>query len=187
MMKWSRRIIFSLVYPSLFVALLWLIKSSEILLSISLVKFGILPRHLSGIPGILLAPLIHGDVFHLFSNTLPLLLLGINICYFYTAIAFEIFFLIYFLSTTAVWLLALGEGYHVGASGLIYGFVSFLFFCGVFRSDKISMVVSLIVIFVYGGLIWGIFPFYDGVSWESHFFGAASGGLGAYTFRKRTV
>jgi membrane associated rhomboid family serine protease len=185
-MKRTQRFFFSLIYPTLFVLLLWIIKSYEILFVISLSKYGILPRHLAGLPGIFFAPLIHGDFFHLFSNTIPLLILGIIICYFYTSIAFEVFFLIYFLSTIAVWTFALGQGYHLGASGLVYGFVSFLFFCGIFRSDKRSMLLSLIVIFVYGGLIWGIFPIYEGISWESHFFGAISGGLCAYIFR-RTV
>lgn len=179
------KVIESLAYPVLFVVILWMIKFFEIMSGYSFAQFGILPRHIVGLPGILTAPLIHGDFYHLGSNTLPLIILGIIILYFYRKIAFPVFFGVYFLSNIAVWMVATGKGYHLGASGLVYGFVSFLFFSGIFRSDKRSMVLSLIVVFVYGGLIWGMLPIYEGVSWESHFFGGVSGGFCAYFYRRK--
>jgi membrane associated rhomboid family serine protease len=185
MKRERNRVVESLVYPTLFVVLLWCIKFYELFAGVTFAQFGILPRHIIGLPGIITAPLIHGDSYHLISNTLPLIILGIIILYFYRKIAFPVFFCVYFLSNIAVWMIATGKGYHLGASGLVYGFVSFLFFSGIFRSDKKSMVLSLVVVFVYGGLIWGMLPIYEGVSWESHFFGCLSGGFSAYIYRKK--
>jgi membrane associated rhomboid family serine protease len=179
------KIIESIIYPIIFVLVLWGIKLFEVTSGISFAHYGILPRSYSGIPGIIIAPLIHGDFYHLFSNSLPLAILGIIVVYFYRIIAFQVFFIVYLLSNLIVWMVASGKGYHLGASGLVYGFVGFLFFSGIFRSDKRSMVLSLLVVVVYGGLIWGIFPIHEGVSWESHFFGTISGGMAAYVFRKK--
>ncbi|MBX9850242.1 MAG: rhomboid family intramembrane serine protease [Cytophagaceae bacterium] len=185
MLKDRLKLIGSIFYPILFVMLLWIIKYYEILYKIKLTQFGILPRDFIGLRGVIVAPLIHGDMYHLFSNSLPLIILGVIIFSFYRRIAFPVFFIIYFFSNILVWLIATGKGYHLGASGLIYGFVSFLFFSGIFRTDKKSMLLSLFVVLVYGGLIWGLFPLQDGVSWESHFFGAIIGGVSAFAYRKK--
>jgi membrane associated rhomboid family serine protease len=172
-------------YPLFFVFILWAIKIFEIYYGISLIIFGILPRTFEGLSGIFTAPLIHGDLYHLFSNSLPLIILGIGVFYFYRPVAFKVFFMVYLLSDIAIWLFASGKGYHIGASGLIYGFVSFLFFSGIFRNEKKSMALSLLVVFLYGGLLWGMFPLQEGVSWEAHFFGAAAGAFAAFTYRKQ--
>jgi membrane associated rhomboid family serine protease len=185
--KEKYKFIESIIYPSFFVFTLWSVKISETIFNISFAHFGILPRHVTGLPGIISAPLIHGDFFHLFSNTLPLIILGIIIVYFYRNIAFHVFFVVYILSDIAVWCMATSKGYHIGSSGLVYGFASFLFFSGIFRHDKRSMVLSLIVVFVYGGLIWGMLPIHEGISWESHFFGSIAGCLCAYIYRKKGV
>lgn len=174
-------------YPILFVLILWVIKLFEVFNGITLIGFGILPRSFSGLTGIFTAPLIHGDMYHLFSNSIPLIVLGVTVFYFYRDIAFKVFFTVYFLSNLAVWLFASSKGYHVGASGLIYGFVSFLFFSGIFRSDRKSMALSLLVVFLYGGLIWGMFPLQIGVSWEAHFFGAGAGAFSAFIYRKMNL
>lgn len=179
------RLIESLVYPFLFVALLWFIKFSEIYFFGNFLRLGILPRQLKGLTGIFTAPLIHGDITHLISNTLPLIILGIIIFYFYTSSAPELFLWIYLATGLMVWIAADGSGYHLGASGLIYGFVSFLFFSGIFRRDRRSMALALLVTFVYGGIVWGVLPIYQGVSWESHLFGGLIGGVCAWFYRKR--
>ena len=180
----KKRTIESLAYPFLFVVLLWLIKLTEYFFKISFASYGIMPRKINGIPGIAVSPLIHGNFHHLLSNTLPLLILGIIICYFYRVIAFEVFFWVYALTGIWVWVSAHGDGYHIGASGLIYGFASFLFFSGLFRKDLRAIGLSLLVAFVYGGLLWGILPNQKGISWESHFFGSLSGGFCAFYYRK---
>jgi len=183
----KRRTIESLAYPSLFVALLWLLRLTEYFFNVSYVSYGIMPRQLKGLPGIAISPLIHGNFHHLISNTLPLLILGIIICYFYRKIAFEVFFWVYLLTGVWVWFAAGGNGYHIGASGLIYGFASFLLFSGVFRKDMRSIALSLLVVFIYGGLVWGLLPLQKGVSWESHLFGSMSGGFCAFYYRKIDV
>jgi membrane associated rhomboid family serine protease len=177
------RAVESLIYPFLFVFILWAIRIFEYISKIDLSHFGILPRSYEGLAGILFSPLIHGNFDHLLSNTLPLLVLGIIIMYFYRRIAFEVFFWVYLMTGVWVWISANSKGYHIGASGLVYGFLSFLFFSGVFRKDTRSIALALLVTSVYGGLVWGIFPSQSGISWESHFFGALSGAICAFQYR----
>jgi len=180
-----KKILLDLLFPALFVALLWIIQFGQTYLHLSLNEFGIFPRSLRGIPGIFLAPLIHGSNSHLLSNSLPLLILGTMMFYFYQGIAFRIFFWIYLMTGLWVWAGARGGGaYHLGASGLIYGFVSFLFFAGIFRKDSRLLRISLFVLIFYNGLVWGVFPLVDSISWESHLLGSLAGILCAWYFRK---
>jgi membrane associated rhomboid family serine protease len=179
----KRKIIRSILYPSLFVLIIWLVKLFEITFGVDLIRFGLYPRTYSGLIGIATCPLIHSSFNHLFSNSIPLLVLGIIIFYFYRSIAFSVFFWVYLMS--GVWLWAAGrEAYHVGASGLVYGFASFLFFSGIFRKDRTLMVLSLLVVFLYGSLIWGIFPIRPEISWESHLLGSLAGLITAFYFKK---
>jgi membrane associated rhomboid family serine protease len=175
------------IYISLsFVVILWCIKYVEFAMHYDFARFGIHPRHLSGVLGIITGPLIHGDFSHLASNTLPLLILVIGLFYFYQKIALEVILWIYFMTGFWVWIAARGEAYHIGASGLVYGLVSFLFFSGVFRKDTASIAVSLIVVFLYGGMFWGILPISEQISWESHILGAIAGILCSFYFRFKT-
>lgn len=180
----KRRVFSGIFFPALLVVILWGIKLIEITYSIEFARLGILPRTVEGFPGIFTAPLIHGDLNHLYSNTLPLLILGIIIFYFYRNAAFPLFMWIYFATGLFVWIAASGEGYHIGASGLVYGFVSFLFFSGIFRKSRKSMALALLVTFVYGSMVWGIFPLNNAISWETHFFGALAGCFCAWYYRK---
>jgi len=180
-----KRILLDLLFPSVFVAILWIIQFVQVYLHVPLNEFGIYPRSLRGLPGILLSPLIHGSNNHLLSNSLPLLILGTMMFYFYRGISFRIFFWIYLMTGLWVWAGARGGGaYHLGASGLIYGFVSFLFFAGIFRKDPRLLRISLFVLIFYNGLVWGVFPLVDSISWESHLLGSLSGILCAWYFRK---
>ncbi len=138
---------------------------------------------LADLIGIFTSPLIHGGFSHLISNTAPLIFMGLGIFYFYPKAAYKVFAIIYFGTGILVWIFA-REVYHIGASGIIYGFVSFLFFSGIFRKDNRSIALALIVVFLYGGLIWGVLPVEKGVSWESHLFGGIVGILAAFIFRK---
>ncbi len=171
-----------------FVLVLWIIKAIEIATDISFSSLGILPRTLKGSFGILTGPLIHGDIFHLLSNTLPLLVLGILLFYFYHRIAIEIFIWIYLVSGFWTWLIA-RQAYHIGASGIVYGMASFLFFSGIIRKSRQLMTVSTIIIFLYGGMIYGVFPeaVEVDVSWEAHLMGAIVGAMLAFLFRKSSV
>lgn len=172
-----------LIIPLTFPILLWIIYLATYLLNISTYQLGILPRNLSGVIGIFTSPLIHGGFSHLISNTAPLIVMGFSIFYFYPKVAYKVFTIIYFGIGILVWIFA-REAYHIGASGIIYGFVSFLFFSGVFRKDNRSIALALVVVFLYGGLIWGVLPVEKGVSWESHLFGALVGIIPAFIFRK---
>ena len=146
-------------------------------------RLGILPRNFAGLLGIITSPLIHADFSHLISNTIPLVVLGWIIFFFYPKVSYLLFGIIYFFTGLLVWIFA-RPVYHIGASGIVYGFVSFLFFSGLFRRDNKSIALALIITFLYGGLVWGMIPGWKTISWESHLFGALTGLTAAYLFRK---
>lgn len=177
------RISGKILLPLIFPLLLWIVFFVSELGTLNLDQYGVLPRHISGLAGILASPLIHGDFSHLFSNTIPLIILGTGIFYFYPHAAIKALAVIYLMSNTLVWLFG-REVFHIGASGIVYGFVAFFFFSGVFRRDNKSIALALLVTFLYGSLIWGVFPGSQGISWESHLFGAISGILSAFLLRK---
>ncbi len=172
-----------LLIPLAFVALLWVIELLEYTSGTSLVRWGIEPRTLNGFIGILLAPLIHDDWQHLISNSLPLIILGFTIINGYPKVWLKAFGWIYGLTGFWVWVAA-RPSFHIGASGLIYGLAAFLFSMGVLRKDQRSMALALLVAFLYGGLIWGILPIQEGVSWESHLLGLVSGVFAAIMYYK---
>ncbi|MBN4065785.1 rhomboid family intramembrane serine protease [Candidatus Amoebophilus asiaticus] len=165
-----------------FVLVLWVVKFLEYIFNTDFNYLGIYPRMKAGSIGILTGPLIHNDFYHLFSNTLPLLVLGICTLYFYKQIAYQVFCAIYLFHGIGVWFIA-RPSYHIGASGLVYGLVSFIFFSGVLRRDRNLLAISLLVIFLYGGMIWGILPIQKGISWESHLIGGIVGLLCAVIYR----
>lgn len=166
-----------------FVVLLWMVKIFEEYTHTDLVTLGVYPRKLSGLAGILTAPLVHADFSHLASNSITLLVLMIFLFYAYTNSSFKVFFSVYFLSNVLVWIFA-RDAYHIGASGIIYGLVTFMFFVGVFRKDSKSVGLSLLVTFMYGGLVWGVLPTDPAISYEAHLAGAVVGILAAVVFRK---
>lgn len=179
-----------------FAGLLWLIKLVEIISGISFSIMGILPRSFVGLLGILTAPMVHGDSFlffsegqlsHLASNTLPVFILMASLFYFYRKIAWKTMLGIWVLTGLWVWMGARGGSVHIGASGILYGLAAFLFFSGLFRRDVRSLTISLVVGFLYGGLVWGILPTQEFISWESHLFGGVSGIVMAWFFRKVEV
>jgi membrane associated rhomboid family serine protease len=159
-----------------FVALIWLVQLSNWALDLGVEDFGVRPRELAGLPGILFAPLLHSGFAHLVANTLPLLVLGTAMLYLYPNAALRVLPIVYLGPGVAVWLFARG-GVHVGASGLIYGLVSYVFVAGLIRSDRRAIAASLLVSFMYGASVWGVFPIERGVSWETHL-AAALIGLG---------
>ena len=165
-----------------FVIVLWLVKIFEEYTLIDLTVLGVYPRKLSGLIGIITSPLIHSNFSHLISNSIPLLVLMIFLFYAYTNSSFKVFFSVYFLSNVLVWVFA-REAYHIGASGIVYGLVTFLFFVGVFRRDTKSIGLSLLVIFMYGGLVWGILPTDPAISFEAHLSGAIVGLVAALVWR----
>jgi membrane associated rhomboid family serine protease len=182
-MKEKTKFIESIFYPVMFVILLWVIKIAENILNLQLGILGIYPLHLKGVPGIILAPLIHGDYSHLFTNSGPLLVLGTAVFYFYRPIAFRLIFLSWIITGLWVWFGG-REAYHIGVSGLIYALASFLFFSGFIRRSIEMMAISLVIVFMYGGMIWGIFPLRENISWESHLMGGIAGFILAVYYKE---
>ncbi|MBA4409478.1 MAG: rhomboid family intramembrane serine protease [Odoribacter sp.] len=173
---------YSLLIPLAIVIVFWLVKLIENFYHLDFSTSGILPLQIEGLPGILLSPFIHSSYSHLLSNTIPFLILTFALLYFYRNLAYRIFFLIYILSGICVWLGG-RESWHIGASGIVYGLASFLFFSGVFRKDANLLTIGIIVVFLYGSMFWGIFPIKPEISWESHLWGSASGLLLAFYYR----
>ena len=152
------RIYRSLRVPVILVLLLWLIKGADMLFDLELNNYGLYPMQVKGLPGIFTSPFLHADLAHLFANSIPLLILGSFLFYFYKEIAWMILFLVYIITGIWVWVYARGGAAHIGASGVIYGLASFLFFSGMIRRETGLLVITMLVAFLYGGLIWGIFP-----------------------------
>jgi len=169
-MKENLRLKHSLIFPIIFLLILWIIKFFEYSLDISFANFGVYPLKISGLKGILFSPLIHGSFKHLISNSTTLFVFMVGLFYFHKKDAFLIFSIIYLSVGLAVWLIG-RYSYHIGASGVVYGLASFHFFTGVLSKRKDFIAISLLLVFLYGSMIWGIFPSDEGVSWESHFMG----------------
>lgn len=181
--KEKKLFINSLLFPFLFVSLLWMVKLIELEQTWDLYRYGVFPRSVKGLIGIVTSPFIHADFNHLIDNSIPLFILLIAIFYFYWEVAYPVFFLVYLISGMGVWLFA-RPSYHIGASGLVYGFASFLFFSGIIRKNIRLMAISLLVSFLYGSMVWGIFPYKDGISFEGHLAGGLAGLFLAYYFRE---
>jgi membrane associated rhomboid family serine protease len=172
----------SFTLVAIFIIALWLIKIVEALIGARLYKYGILPGQLSGLMGVFLAPLIHSSFSHLFANSAPLLILGTALLYGYPKSAKIVVPVIYIGSGLCVWFFA-RHTYHIGASGLTFGFMFFVFTIGAIRWDRRAIALSMVVFLLYGGMIWGIFPNEPGISYESHFFGAMFGVILAILLR----
>ena len=157
-----------------FVGVLWLIMLAELAFALDLPGYANYPRQVGALPGILLAPLLHGSLGHLFANTAPLLALGTALFYGYPKAARIVVPVVWLGSGLAVWLFA-RPAFHLGASGLTFGMLFFLFTVGVLRWDRRAIALSLAVFFLYGGMIWGIFPTKPNISFEYHLAGAVLG------------
>ncbi len=181
--KEVKRMISSFLPGLIFVAVLWLVKLIEVQSEQPLVEYGVMPRTFSGLKGVITSPFIHGDLRHLISNSVPLLVLAGGLFYFYSSLAYRVIAGIFLLGGFWLWLGG-RESFHIGASGLVYGLTTFLLFSGMFRRDVRLMALSMLVIFLYGGMVWGIFPLFTGISWEAHLFGALAGMLFSFVYRK---
>jgi membrane associated rhomboid family serine protease len=151
-----------------FIAVLWAVQLLSGGMDLELARFGVRPRELAGLLGILLGPLLHGGYAHLMANSLPLLVLGTGMLYLYPNSALKVLPAVYLGPGVAVWLLAKAGTLHVGASGLVYGLFSYIFVAGLIRRDRRAIAASLLVFFLYGTSVWGVLPIRPGVSWETH-------------------
>jgi membrane associated rhomboid family serine protease len=184
----QKQILYALFFPALFVILLWLIWFVEKATGADWSRWGIYPTKIEGLRGIIFSPFIHAGVKHLFSNSVPLLVLSWCLFYFYKDLGYGVFPALWVLSGFFTWIFG-RDSWHIGASGLIYSLAFFLFFSGIFRKYIPLMAVSLMVVFLYGSMVWNMFPVAEivdpSVSWEGHLAGAVSGLLCALIFRKQ--
>lgn len=159
-----------------FAGLLWLVKLVEIGIDLDLTHLSVFPGRPETLTGIALAPLLHGSVSHLLANTAPILILGTLLIYGYPHAARIVLPSVYLGSGLGVWLFA-RPAWHLGASGLTFGMMFFVFTIGVLRWDRRAIALSLVVFLLYGGMIWGIFPTKPDISFEYHLFGSGIGVL----------
>jgi membrane associated rhomboid family serine protease len=180
---YRKKMFLAMIIPGIFISMMWLVKISELLLDTDLSGWGIYPLTVKGLSGVFFSPFIHSDFSHLFNNSLPLFFLATALFYFYSEVALKVFSWTWFLTGMLVWF-AGREAWHIGASGLVYGLASFLFFSGIIRRHFRLIALSLLIVFLYGSMVWGIFPgVYKNVSWESHMLGFFSGLFLAVLFR----
>ncbi|MDA9563296.1 rhomboid family intramembrane serine protease [Flavobacteriales bacterium] len=182
----------SFLFPVVFILIIWTVKIFEINTGESLSTYGLKPKNIEGLIGIFLMPFLHGGPLtisklafdHIAGNSIPLLFLGTTVFYFYREVAIKV--VLWSWLMTGVWLWIAGEAgsNHIGASGLVYALASFTFFSGTFRKHYRLMAISLTIVFLYGSMIWGIFPIQPNVSWEGHLFGGVAGLVLAYYFRR---
>ena len=179
----KKRLLLSMLIPFLMVAFMWLVKGAELLFDTNFHFLGIFPGRLTALSGIITSPFIHSGLRHLFNNTIPLFILGTALFYFYSEVSFRVLLWVTLLTGLAVWITG-RPAWHIGASGIVYGLASFLFVSGIIRRHIPLMALSLLVAFVYGEMVWGIFPgFRLEISWESHMLGAAAGVIMAVWYR----
>ena len=177
-----RRFILSMVPPALILFFIWLVWIFSVADGIDLFYLGIYPRRTSGLPGIVMSPFVHANFNHLINNSVPFFFLLTAIFFFYQKVAWRVLFTSYLVTGSLVWIFA-RSSYHIGASGLVYSFASFLFFSGLVRHNINLLAISLLVIFLYGSMVWGIFPYKPDMSWESHLIGLVIGALLSVYYR----
>jgi len=156
--------------PFLFVFLIWFIYWLEIQCNWNFNKHGIYPRDLIGFKGVFVSPFIHSDTSHVFSNSVPLFVLSASLFYFYREVAVKVLVIGGFLTGFLTWCIA-RPSFHIGASGIVYLLFSFIFFSGIIKKHYRLVAMSLIAIFLYGGMIWYVLPIKEGMSWEGHLSG----------------
>lgn len=173
----------TLAIPLYFVLFLWFVYWFELKFGYDFTKYGIYPRSFKGLRGILFSPFIHGDIKHLYHNSIPLFVLMFSLLYFYKDISMKVFVYGTIFTGLLTWFIA-RRSYHIGASGIIYLLFSFIFFSGIIRKNYRLIAVSLMVIFLYGSMVWYVLPVKEEISWEGHLSGFLVGLFFAFYYRK---
>lgn len=173
-----------IVYPLVMLFTIWLVFWYQVRIDSGIKDYGIRPQKLEGLVGIVTSPFLHGNISHIYNNSIPLFVLTLALFYFYNKIAWKVIGYGILLSGFLTWLIAT-SGNHIGASGLIYVLVSFMFFKGILAKHYRLIALSLLVIFLYGSMVWYVFPIKSGMSWQGHLSGLITGLLFAVFFRKQ--
>lgn len=177
----------SLVIPLIIVAVMWLVKIYETSSGVNLGHWGLVPHSVKGLVGILTLPFLHSNWEHLLSNSVPILVLGTALYYCYPTLANRVLLITYLASGLITWCIGDPDSIHIGASALVYGLNLFLIVSGFIRGNRMLIVISLIMVFLYGSFIWGMIPSLaipQNISWEGHLSGALIGIVLAIFFRK---
>jgi len=169
------------------VIVLWLVWLADLLLPADFRQYGIRPQEVAGLPGIVLAPLLHANPAHLMANSGALFVLLLVSLSFSRRLTFRTIFIVIILSGSLVWIFGSTHAVHIGASGLIFGLIGFLLFAGLFRREWIALIVSVIVFVLYGGALLSLLICMPGISWSGHFFGFITGVLAAWWTRKASA
>lgn len=172
--------------PTLYVVGIWAIYAIEIAMNFNFNKYGVFPRTLEGFRGVFFMHFIHSGTSHLFNNSVPLFVLLSSLLFFYRDVAYKVLLVGGFLTGAFTWLIA-RDSYHIGASGIVYLLFSFVFFSGIIKKHYRLVAVSLIVIFLYGSMIWYVFPIKEGMSWEGHLSGFLVGVFFALFYRNTGI
>tara|TARA_B100000902_G_C27301643_1_gene913176 strand:+ start:218 stop:880 length:663 start_codon:yes stop_codon:yes gene_type:complete len=172
-----------LFIPFMFLLIMWIVKIIEYSFGVSFAHFGVLPQSLSGLKGILLSPFIHKDFTHLINNSYPILILGGILFSVYRKIALQLFIWLFFIAGFWLWIIG-RPSLHIGASGVIYALASFLLVSGIVQKNPQLSAISMLIIFLYGSMIWGLLPTKEPISWEGHLAGFLAGILVAIFYRK---
>ena len=174
------------IIPIIYVVSIWIIYWIEISFDLNFNKFGVFPRTFKGFRGVFFTHFIHSNTSHLFNNSIPLFVLLSSLFSFYKEVAYKVLLLGGFFAGFLTWIIA-RESYHIGASGIVYLLFSFIFFSGIIRKHFRLVALSLIIIFLYGSMIWYILPIKEGMSWEGHLSGFLVGLFFAIMYRKRGI
>ena len=177
----------SLILPLILVTLMWLVKVVEVSTGVSFARWGVTPHTLHGLVGILTLPFLHADWEHLMSNSVPIIVLGTALYYCYPSLANRVVLVTYLASGLLTWCIGNPDTTHIGASALVYGLNLFLIVSGFIRGNRLLIVISLIMVFLYGSFVWGMIPELarlQNISWEGHLSGALVGVLLAFFLRK---
>ncbi len=180
-----KQLVYASIFPFLMVFTMWMVKIYETVFHHDLSNYGVFPQTLSGLRGIIFSPFLHSDWSHLSSNSVPLFLLGLGLFNFYRNKAWWVLLFIFIVSGVFTWILG-RESYHIGASGVVYGLAFFILLSSIIRREQGMMAFSMLIIFLYGSIIWGFFPQFfpnQNISWEGHLAGAIAGVIIAIYYR----
>lgn len=181
----KQKFFFAFTKSVIFIGILWIFFLLNNTFTLQWNEFGLIPRTIRGLRGIITMHFLHADVQHLFSNSLPLLFLGFGIFYFFQEKSLLIFLMSGLITGILTWSIG-NAGIHIGASGLVYAFAFFLVTISLIKMETTLMAYTLIIIFLYGSLVWGFFPalFPDKhISWEGHLSGAITGVILAFFYK----
>lgn len=179
----------AIIYPALLLVVMWVVFWADHLFpDVPFYKYGVIPKSTETLGGIFLMPLLHSkqEIGHILNNSVPTAILLGALIYYYRDIALRVFVLAWLFTGIGLWVFAENtSSYHIGMSGVVYALAAFLFTSGALRKYLPLQGISLFVAFVYGSMIWGVFPTESHVSWEGHLSGAITGIALAFVYRKR--